>query len=38
MFGSTQYRYEAGKTEAVHLMLFDRDLNETMALSADVRE
>lgn len=38
MFGSTQYRYEACKTEAVHLMLFDRDLNETMAVSEDVRE
>jgi len=38
MFGSTKYRYKTGKTEAVHLMLFDTDLNETMAVSANVRE
>lgn len=38
MFDSTECRYEAGKTVAVHLMLFDTNLNEAMAVSADVHE
>lgn len=38
MFDFTECRYEAAKTEAVNLLLFDTDLNERIAASVGVLE